>query len=106
MGPGLIEIAQTGWTVAAAGVSYDRYYYLGLFLLVVVLIYAIVKARGVWAEIHEEIDPEDPAVMLRDFEEAHAAGAIDDAEMARVKARLAAGPPGVSARPLDQSEPS
>ncbi len=103
-----LEDATFGWIVGAGAVSYDRAYYIGLAILAVLLVVAIVKARGVWDEIHEEIEPVDPDELLRSFEQAHADGAIDDAEFARVKSKLATGPPGCEpppARSLREEQP-
>lgn len=97
MGPSFMESAGTGSIVGVGALSYDRSYYIGLLFLVLALVFAIVKARGIWDEIHEKIEPDPPEDLLRSFEAAHAAGEIDDAELARVKARLAGGSPGLAA---------
>ena len=91
MVPSRIVDASASLILGAAAVSYDRSYYLGLVLLLVAVVVAVVKARGVWAELNEVIEPDQPQDLLRSFEEAHAAGEIDDQELARVKARLAGG---------------
>ncbi len=101
-----LESATSGWIVGAGAVSYDRTYYIGLAILAVLLAVAIVKARGVWAEIHEEIEPSDPDELLRSFEQAHANGVIDDEEFARVKSKLAAGPPPPSSKSVHDDQPS
>jgi hypothetical protein len=68
-----------------------QYYYAGLALLVVLLLIALVKAYRVWEEIHDVEEPDSPADLLESFEEAHAAGELDDEELERVR-RLLAGP--------------
>jgi len=75
------------WVVGAAS-PLDRYYYLGLVLLVIVLVFAIIKVRRVWEEIHEESSPDRPEELVRSFEEAYRAGELDEAEFARVKAMI------------------
>ena len=103
MVPSCIVDASASLVLGAAAVSYDRSYYIGLALLLVAVVYAVVKARGVWAEINEEIEPDQPQDLLRSFEEAHAAGEIDDQELARVKARLAGGPTEGQPPPVPES---
>jgi uncharacterized membrane protein len=65
------------------------YYYVGLGLLVVLLVVALIKAYRVWEEIHDVEEPDSPADLLESFEEAHAAGELDDEEFERVRRRLA-----------------
>ncbi len=85
-----------------------RYYYVGLALLIVVLVIALVKAYRVWEEIHDVEEPDTPADLLQAFEEARAAGELDDEEMERVKERLARSampaPKKNSATPADDHE--
>lgn len=71
-----------------------RYYYICLAILVVVLIFAIVKAHGVWEEINDVEEPDSPEDLLEAFEEAHATGELDDEEYERVKSMLATQPGG------------
>jgi hypothetical protein len=68
------------------------YYYVGLGLLFVALLFAVVKAYRVWEEIHDVEDPDSPADLLDAFKDAHAAGELDDAEFARVRERLSSPP--------------
>jgi uncharacterized membrane protein len=69
------------------------YYYVGLGFLVVLLVVALVKAYRVWEEIHDVEEPDSPADLLESFEEAHAAGELDDEEFERVRQRLKEPPP-------------
>ena len=59
-------------------------YYIGLAILVVLMLFAFVKAYRTWEEIHEVEDPDRPEDLLETFEEAHAAGELDDEEFERV----------------------
>jgi uncharacterized membrane protein len=66
-----------------------QYYYVGLALLVVLLVVALVKVYRVWEEVKDVEEPDSPADLLRAFEEARAAGELDDEEMERVRRQLA-----------------
>jgi hypothetical protein len=64
-------------------------YYVGLAVLVVLLVVALVTAYRVWVEIHDVEEPDSPADLLESFEQAHAAGVLDDEELQRVRWQLA-----------------
>ena len=64
-------------------------YYLGLGILLVLMVVALVKAYQMWEELHDVEEPDSPIDLLESFEEAHAAGELDDEEFARVRERLA-----------------
>jgi uncharacterized membrane protein len=66
-----------------------QYYYVGLALLIVMIVIALVKAYRVWEEIRDVEEPDSPADLLQSFEEARAAGELDDEEMERVRQQLA-----------------
>lgn len=63
-------------------------YYVGLTILAVLLAVAVVKAYQMWEEIHDIEEPDSPTDLLEAFEEAHAAGELDDEELERVRHRL------------------
>jgi hypothetical protein len=63
-------------------------YYVGLAVLVILLVIALVAAYRVWSEIHDVEEPDSPEDLLESFEQAHAAGVLDDRELARVRWRL------------------
>jgi hypothetical protein len=63
-------------------------YYLGLGILLVLMVVALVKAYQMWEELHDVEEPDSPIDLLESFEEAHAAGELDDEEFARVRQRL------------------
>ena len=71
------------------GLSFSAWYYVGLGILVVLMLIALVKAYQVWEEIHDVEEPDSPIDLLEAFEEAHAAGELDDEEFERVRRRLA-----------------
>jgi hypothetical protein len=64
------------------------YYYVGLAILIVLLVVAAVKTYSVLQEIQDVEEPDSPSDLLETFEQARAAGEIDDAELARVRERL------------------
>lgn len=68
-----------------AAIAVGTSYYVGLALLTTLVIVLLVYAYRVWAEIHEEIEPESPRELLNTFEEAYAAGEIDQEELSRVR---------------------
>jgi hypothetical protein len=50
-----------------------------------------VIAHRAWAEAHEDVEPVSTEDLLASFEEARAAGEIDDEEYERVRKRLSEG---------------
>ncbi len=63
-------------------------YYIGLAILVGArCFFAFVKGYRTWEEINEVEDPDRPEDLLETFEEAHAAGDLDDEEFERVRRR-------------------
>ena len=64
-------------------------YYVGLAILLVLMVLALVQAYRMWEEIHDVEEPDSPTDLLEAFEEAHAAGELDDEEFERVRRRLA-----------------
>jgi uncharacterized membrane protein len=79
------------------GVS-PSYYYVGLGVLVVLMLVAGIKAYRMWEELQDVAEPDSPADLLETFEEAHAAGELDDQEFERVRRRLAS--PAAGAVPI------
>ena len=78
--------------IAAARIPWLKWsppYYVGLGILVVLMVVAIVKAYRMWEELHDVEEPDSPTDLLESFEEAHAAGELDDEEFERVRQRLA-----------------
>ncbi len=62
--------------------------YIPLGLLTVLLAALLFKAVRVWGEIHDVEEPDSPSDLLASFQQAHAAGELDDAEFARVREQL------------------
>jgi len=60
------------------------YYFWGA-LLLITLVAALVAAYRVWEEIHDEEEPDSPSDLLESFEQAHAAGVLNDQEFHRVR---------------------
>jgi hypothetical protein len=72
---------------AAVG-SEAYYYYGGLAALVAAMIWAAVVALRSWEEANEDLDPATRDELLDAFEQARAAGDLDEKEFARVRRRL------------------
>jgi uncharacterized membrane protein len=79
-------------------------YYLGLAILLALLFIALVQAYRMWVEIHDVEEPDSPTDLLETFEEAHAAGELDDEEFERVRRRLAS-PPSSEDKTTDATHP-
>jgi hypothetical protein len=62
---------------------------IGTLLILVALVVALVVGWWYWREAHEEEASDSPEELLASFEEAHAAGEIDDEELQRLRDRLA-----------------
>jgi hypothetical protein len=88
------------------------YYYVGLGVLVFLMLIAGIKAYRMWEELHDVADPDLPTDLLETFQEAHAAGELDDHEFERVRQRLLGqAESGMQAPPLvhpndDQDDPA
>jgi hypothetical protein len=62
--------------------------WIGAGLLAVLLVFVLIKAYRVWEEINDVEEPDSAADLLASFQQAHAAGELDDAELERVKEQL------------------
>jgi hypothetical protein len=60
-------------------------YYVKSALLIIILVVALVAAYRVWEEIHDVEEPDSPDDLLESFEQAHAAGVLNDQEFDRVR---------------------
>jgi len=80
--PGLMALIPTGPA-----------YYVGLALLTILVIVLLVHAYRVWEEIHDVEESDSPSDLLESFEQAHAAGELDDQELERVRRLLHDGEP-------------
>jgi hypothetical protein len=74
--------------IAAKPTDANQPTYIGLALLAVLLLILLVKAYRTWVEIHDVGEPDSPSDLMASFEKAHAAGELDDEELARVRERL------------------
>ena len=85
------------WIIGTLGVgqriTLDRSYYFGLALLLVLMLAVLVRAYREWQEIHEDLEPASPEELLQSFEQAHAAGELDEQELQRIRARLSGSAP-------------
>jgi hypothetical protein len=71
---------------------------LGAVLLGIMLVVAAVVGWWNWREAHEEEAVDTPEDLLASFEQAHAAGELDDDEIKRLRAKLIGDPPPSSAK--------
>jgi hypothetical protein len=86
-----------------AAISPAAWYNIGLAALLVVGVVAFVWAYRVWSEINEQEDPATAEELMEAFEEARAAGELDEEEYARVRERIRQ--PGSSPSPGKQGKP-
>ena len=84
----------------------DVKYYVGLAVLVVLLVVSLVTAYRVWVEIHDVEEPDSPADLLESFEQARAAGILDEEEFRRVRWQLTGGPDQEGRVPAEGDLPS
>jgi hypothetical protein len=63
--------------------------YVPSILLTAALLVAVTMAYRLWQETHEDDEPVSDHEILSEFEEAHAAGELDEAELLRVRELLA-----------------
>jgi hypothetical protein len=62
--------------------------YLGIAVLAVLLALCLIKAYGLWQEMHDVEEPASPGELLQSFERAYYAGEMDADEFERVRSRL------------------
>lgn len=77
-----------------AAVSAATWYNVGLIVVLLSLLIVGTVAYRAWHEAHEDIEPVSPEDLLASFEEARAAGELDDEEYERVRQRIREGGPG------------
>lgn len=77
--------------ILAVGGPASYYYYGGLGLLAVAMIWAAIIAQRSWEEANEDLDPATPDELLDAFRQARAEGELDENEFARVQRRLKRG---------------
>jgi hypothetical protein len=68
--------------------STATWYNLGLAVVVVSAAIMAVIAYRAWAEAHEDLDPVSSQDLLASFDQARAAGELDDEEYDRVRKRI------------------
>jgi len=71
-----------------AALSPASWYYLGLLFLVLLLVGSSYWAYRAWSDIHEEEAAATADELMEAFEEARAAGELDEEEYARVRERI------------------
>jgi uncharacterized membrane protein len=84
-----------------AAISPGAWYNIGLVVVLLTLAFASYWAYQVWHEVNEEEEPATTEELLASFEQARAAGELDDEEYARVRKRIeesATSPPQTPSR--------
>jgi hypothetical protein len=71
-----------------AAISPAAWYYIGLAALLIAGVVAFVWAFQVWSEVNEREEPATADELMQAFEEARAAGELDEEEYARVRERI------------------
>jgi uncharacterized membrane protein len=71
------------------GVISDRAWYnIGLGVVLLVLAVAFYWAYQMWSEVNEEVDPATADELMASFDQARAAGELNDEEYAEVRRRI------------------
>ena len=83
-----VLVAGSGCKAAADAAAPAKPTMLGAVLLCVLLIVALAVGWKYWREAHEEEATDSPDDLLASFEEAYAAGEIDEQEIKRLRAKL------------------
>jgi hypothetical protein len=86
-----------GFSVLLGVISARAWYNIGLAVVLLSLALAFYWAYQVWTEVNEEVDPATADELMASFDQARAAGELDDEEYAKVRKRIeqtgSAGPP-------------
>jgi uncharacterized membrane protein len=69
-------------------ISARAWYNIGLAVVLSVLALAFYWAYQMWTEINEEVDPATADELMASFDQARAAGELDDEEYAKVRKRI------------------
>jgi len=77
-----------GFTVVLAVISAQAWYNIGLAVVLLVLALALYWAYQIWTEVNEEVDPATADELMASFDQARAAGDLDEEEYAKVRSRI------------------
>jgi uncharacterized membrane protein len=77
-----------GFIVVFGTISARAWYNIGLAVVFLVLALACYWAYQMWMEVNEEVDPATADELMASFDQARAAGDLDDEEYAKVRKRI------------------
>jgi uncharacterized membrane protein len=78
-----------GWFSVVLGIISARAWYnIGLVVMLLILVLACYWAYEMWMEVNEEVDPATADELMASFDQARAAGELDDEEYAKVRKRI------------------
>jgi uncharacterized membrane protein len=77
-----------GFSVLLAVISARAWYNIGLAVVLLSLAVAFYWAYQMWSEVNEEVDPATAEELMFSFDQARAAGELDDEEYAKVRKRI------------------
>jgi uncharacterized membrane protein len=77
-----------GFGVPLAFISARAWYNVGLAVVLLSLAVAFYWAYQMWSEVNEEVDPATADELMVSFDQARAAGELDEEEYAKVRKRI------------------
>jgi len=77
-----------GFGVLLGTISARAWYNIGLAVVLLVMALACYWAYQMWMEVNEEVDPATADELMASFDQARAAGELDDEEYAKVRKRI------------------
>jgi uncharacterized membrane protein len=80
--------ASRGFSVLLGVLSDRAWYNIGLAVVLLVLALAFYWAYQMWKEVNEEVDPATTDELMASFDQARAAGELDDEEYAKIRKRI------------------
>ncbi len=80
--------SHAGFSVLLGVISDRAWYNIGLAVVLLVLAVAFYWSYQVWMEMNEEVDPATTDELMASFDQARAAGELDDEEYAKVRKRI------------------
>jgi hypothetical protein len=94
-----------GFCVLLAAISARAWYNIGLAVVLLSMAVAFYWAYQMWTEVNEEVDPATAEELMASFDQARAAGELEDEEYAKVRKRIEqTGSAGTRADSLDSGK--
>jgi uncharacterized membrane protein len=76
------------FSMVLGAISARAWYNIGLAVVLLVLVLACYWAYQMWIEVNEEVDPATANELMASFDQARAAGELDEEEYAKVRKRI------------------